>query len=98
MRSSSGATKLIADMKKRFSITMAVRDHRGNELDSWVVPPEGGTVQRNELHGNLEHWIGWTNYPAPYWNKWNWFARVEDEVYGAYTLWWYGQWIPHFMV
>jgi len=113
MRSSSGATKLIAAMKKTpiimkvkgrrrlgmvLSNTMEVRDLRGKVLDGWIVPPDGGSVQQKGLNGNLEYWIGWTNYPAPYWNEWNWFVWVGDEVYGAYTLWWYGTWMARFMV
>ena len=98
MRSSSGSTKLIADMAVFSNRAMEVMDHRGREMVNRLVPPDGGCVSQDLCNGNREFWIGWTNYPAPYWNEWNWFVWVGDVSYGAYTLWWYGEWIPHFMV
>ena len=77
---------------------MEVMDHWGHVLDGCLVPPHGGSVLQEDYDGNREYWIGWTNYPALYWNEWSWFVWVGDVSYGAYTLWWYGEWSPHFMV
>ena len=70
----------------------------GRSSDGFVVAPTGGYLEQETYWGDRELWIGWTNYPAPFWNEWSWFRLVGDVSYGAYTLWWYGQWIPHFMV
>ena len=112
MRSSIGATTLILAMTKKSpitvkgrdrrgkvrSMTVEVTDRRGKLLDGWVVPVYGGTFKKKYANGTVEYWIGWTNYPAPHWNEWLRFVRVGDDVRGAYTHWFYGTWIPRYVV
>ena len=59
----------------------------------WVVPDTGGMFGYEDYYGNWVIWKGWTNYPAPWWNRWWWFIDTDDENYGPYTRWWYGEWL-----
>ena len=65
----------------------------GRTDEGYIVPPEGGHLQQWDYDGNYELWIGWTNYPAPYWNHWTWCKVVEEKLQGPYDVWWYGRWI-----
>ena len=50
-------------------------------------------LEQETYWGDRELWIGWTSYPAPYWNEWHCLREVEDELYGPFQVWWYGEWI-----
>ena len=59
----------------------------------YVCPDAGGLYQYNDNYGNTVTWKGWTNYPAPWWNRWwSFIDDMDGESYGPYTLWWYGEW------
>ena len=67
-------------------------ENPGRSSDGFVVPLEGGCLCEKDDDGNLEFWVGHTNYPAPYWNRWGWTRRVGEVVEGPKYFWWYGQW------
>ena len=48
----------------------------------WVVPDGGGMFGYEDYFGNTVIWKAWTNYPAPWWNRWWWFIDTDDENYG----------------
>ena len=75
-------------------MVLEICDLWGNVLDGYLVPHFGGTVLQ-DYDGNSEYWIGWTNYPAPYWNRWSWTRTTGDGerwsvCEGPFHLWWYG--------
>ena len=66
----------------------------GRTDEGFLVPPTGGYVEQEDAWGHREIWLGWTNYPAPYWNEWHYIRQVADEN-GCHWFqqWWYGEWI-----
>ena len=66
----------------------------GRSSQGFVVPPDGGFLELDLLPlDRREFWIGWTNYPAPYWNLWSWVRQAGDDFEGPWYLWWYGEWV-----
>ena len=37
----------------------------GRSEEGFVVPDHGGYLEQEDVWGQAELWIGWTNYPAP---------------------------------
>jgi hypothetical protein len=68
----------------------------GRTDEGFVVPPTGGYVEQEDAWGRREIWLGWTNYPAPYWNEWHCIKEWLDGegVYDPVQQWWYGEWMP----
>ena len=61
----------------------------GRSEEGFVVPGHGGY-----LEFQAELWIGWTNYPAPYWNEWHCIRGVAGENGKTwFQHWWCGQWV-----
>ena len=67
-------------------------ENPGRSSDGFVVPLEGGCLCEKDDDGNIEFWVGYTSYPAPYWNRWGWTRRVGDVYEGPKFFWWYGEW------
>ena len=65
----------------------------GRTDEGFLVPPTGGYVEQEDAWGRRELWLGWTNYPAPYWNRWTWRRMHGRTIEGPFGLWWYGEWV-----
>ena len=66
----------------------------GRSEEGFVVPGHGGYLEKEDVWGQAELWIGWTNYPAPHWNEWHCITAVAGEDgKNLFQQWWYGQWI-----
>ena len=66
----------------------------GRSEEGFVVPDHGGYLEQEDVWGQAELWIGWTNYPAPHWNEWHCIREVADERGDHwFQQWWYGKWI-----
>ena len=84
------ASQMSADIPRQPAEKMA----HGRTDEGFSVPPGGGYVEQEDAWGRRELWLGWTNYPAPYWNEWHLIRERldEDEVDDPVQLWWYGEW------
>ena len=74
----------------------AARMTHGRADEGFVVPPTDGYVEQEDAWGRRELWLGWTNYPAPYWNERHCIREWLDGegVYDPVQQWWYGEWRP----
>ena len=84
------ASQMAADIPRQPAEKMA----HGRTDEGFVVPPGGGFFEQEDAWGRRELWLGWTNYPAPYWNEWHLIRERlgEDEVDDPVQQWWYGEW------
>ena len=66
----------------------------GRSEEGFIVPGHGGYLETEDVWGQKEIWIGWSNYPAPHWNEWHCITAVAGEDgKNLFQQWWYGQWI-----